>query len=77
MHLGCPEGLDCLRHYNCCHTLFDHLNSLWPCIGECISPTAVFNDVLFKIAVRSDRLSLLVSGLCDASVTAFNLRRTK
>ena len=42
-----------------------------------ISPTAILNDLLFKIAVRSNRLSILVSGLLDACVTAFNLRRTR
>ena len=74
--LGCHEGLDCLRHYNRCPTLLDHIRSLWPGASECISPTAIFNDVLFKIAVRSDRLCILVSGLLDAFVTAFDLRRT-
>ena len=43
--LGCPEGLDCLRHYNCCPTSLDHINSLWPGTSECISPTAIFNDL--------------------------------
>ena len=51
--LGCLEELDCLRHYNCCPILFDHLNSLWPGTNECIHPTA-------------DRLCTLVSGLLDA-----------
>ena len=74
--LGCHEGLDCLRHYNRCPTLLDHIRSLWPGASECISPTAIFNDVLFKIAVGSDRLCSLVAGLLDAFVTAFNLRRT-
>ena len=74
--LGCLEELDCLRHYNCCHILSDHLNSPWQGTKEYISPTAIFNDLLFKIAVRSDRLCILVAGLLDAFVTAFNLRRT-
>ena len=60
--LGCLEELDCLRHYICCPILFYHLNSLWPGTNECISPTAIFNDLLIKIAVRSDRLCILVSG---------------
>ena len=50
--------------------------TLWPGANECISPTAILNDLLFKIVVRSDRLCILVSGLLDACVTAFNLRRT-
>ena len=47
--LGCPEGLVCgiVR----CGTLFDHLRSLWPGNGECITPTTIFNDLLLKIAV--------------------------
>ena len=44
--------------------------------GECISPTSIFNDLLFKNAVLSDRLCILMAGLSDAFVTAFNLRRT-
>ena len=74
--LGCPEKSDFLRHYNCCPILFDHLNSLWPGTDECISPTAILNDLLFIIAVRSDRLCILVSGLLDALSSPFNLRRT-
>ena len=74
--LVCPEGLDCSRHYNCSPTFSDHFRSLWPGTGECISPTAIVHDLLFKIAVGSDRLCILVSGLLDAFVTAFNLRRT-
>ena len=50
--LGCPEGLDCLRHCDLCRTLFDHLRSLWPGNDECIAPTTIFNDLFFKIAVR-------------------------
>ena len=36
---------------------------------------AIFNELLFKIADRNHRLCILVSGLLDAFVTAFNLRR--
>ena len=50
--------------------LFESLCSLWPGTGENRSPTVVFNDLLFKIAVRSDRLCILVGGLLDAFVTA-------
>ena len=50
--------------------------SLWPGTGGCISPTTIFNDLLFKVAIRRDRPCILVSGLLDAFVTAFNLRRT-
>ena len=49
---------------------------IWPGIRECISSTALFNDFLFKIAIRSDKLSILVSGLFDAFVTACYMRRT-
>ena len=38
--------------------------------------TAILNDLLFKIAVRSDRLCILVARLRDAFVTAYNLQRT-
>ena len=76
LRIACNGLFDFLRHYNCCPILFYHLNSLWPGTNECISPTAIFNDLLIKIAVRSDRLCILVSGLLDAFVTAFNLRRT-
>ena len=80
-HPGCILGalkdlIDC-GIFNCCPTLFDHLNSLLPCTSECISPTAIINDLLFKIAVRSDRLCILVSGLLEAFVAvAFNWRRS-
>ena len=74
--LDCHEGFDCSRHYNRCPTLFDYFRSLWPGICECISPTAIFNELLFKLSVRSDRLCILVAGLLDAFVTALNLRRT-
>ena len=67
-----PKEPDCLRHHNDCPVLFDHLNSLWPGTGECISPTAILHD-LSQIAVRSDRLCILLSGLVDAFVTAFNV----
>ena len=75
--LECHDGLDCTQHYNRCSALVDSLCSLWPGAGECISPTAIFNKFLFKIAVRSSRLCILVAGLLDAFVTAFNLQRTK
>ena len=75
--LRCPEGLDCLGHYTCCappcSTIFV-LSGLAPL--ECISLTGIFNDLLFKIAVRSDRLFILVSGFLDAFFTALDLRRT-
>ena len=74
--LGCHEGLGCVRHYNRCPTIFESLCPLWPGTGECISPTPIFNELLFKIAVRSDRLCILVTGLLDAFVTAKNLLRT-
>ena len=74
--LGCHEELDCSRHYNRCPILFESSCSLWPCTGECISPTAIFNDLLFKSAVRSDRLCILVAGLLDAFVTTYRLLRT-
>ena len=74
--LGCHEGLDCLRQYNRCPSLFESSCSLWPGTGECISPAAIFNDLLSKVSVRSDRLCILVAGLLVAVVTAFNLRRT-
>ena len=32
--------------------------------------------MVFKFAVRSDRLCILVAGLLDAFVTAYNLQRT-
>ena len=70
------EGIDCMRHRNRCPTLFESLCSSWPGTGECISLTAISNDLLFKIAVRSDRLYILVAGLVDAFVTALSLRRT-
>ena len=41
-----------------------------------MSPTAIFNELLFKLAVRSDRLCMLVAGLFDAFGTAYNLQRT-
>ena len=44
---------------------------------ESISRASIFNDLLFKIAVRSERLCILVTGLLDAFVTASNLRRIK
>ena len=44
--VGCHEGLDCIRHYNRCPTLFASLCSLWPSTCECISPTDIFIDLL-------------------------------
>ena len=75
MPFGVPRGVDCIRHYNRCHTLFESLYSLWPGTGECISPTVIFDDLLFKFAIRSDRLCVLVAGLLDAFVTAHNVQR--
>ena len=72
----CHEELDCIRHYNRCPTLFDSLCSLWLGTGECISLTFIFDDLLFKFAIRSDRLRILVTGLRDAFVTAHNVQRT-
>ena len=43
---------------------------------ECMSPTAIFVELRFKIAVRSDRLCILVAGLLDAFVTAETFQRT-
>ena len=74
--LACLEELDCLRHYDCCPILFDHLSSLWPGTNVCFSLTAIFNDTLFKIAVRGDRLCTLVTGLPDGFVSVCNQRRT-
>ena len=74
--LGCGEGQDCLRHNNQCPTLLRSLFAIWLGTGDCIFPTAIFNDMLFNIAVRNDRLCTLVSGLFDAFVTVFNLWRT-
>ena len=75
--LGCSEGFDCLRHYNECPTLFRSLLAIWSGTTECISPTVVLSHLLFKTATQSDRLCILVSGLVDNFVTAFNLRRTR
>ena len=70
--LGCSEELDCLRHLHLCSFLFHHLHSLLSGTGECIPPKAIFRLKKEQIAVRSDRLCILVSGLVDAFVTAFN-----
>ena len=40
------------------------------------SPTAIFDELLFKIAVRGDRICIMVAGLLDAFVTSYNLQRT-
>ena len=47
-------------------------HSQWSGTGECIPPKAIFRLKKEQIAVRSDRLCILVSGLVDAFVTAFN-----
>ena len=60
-------GLDCIRHYNQCPTLFEFFRSLWPGTGECISPTAIFNELLFKIAVQSGFASLVLGFLMRSS----------
>ena len=73
--LGCFEEPDSLRYYNRCPNLFDHIRSIWPSARECISPTAIFNDLLFKTAVHSDRLCILVAGLLESFVTAFQLAK--
>ena len=69
-------ALDRIRYYSRCPALFDSLRSLWYNTSECVSPSATFNDLLFKIAVRSDMLCILVAGLLDAFVTAYNLQGT-
>ena len=74
--LGCSEGLDCSRHYNQCPTLFRSLLAIWPGTGDCISPTAIFNDLLFKIAVRSEQAVHSRVWFIRCLVTAFNLQRT-
>ena len=74
--LGCSEGPDCSRHCNQCLTLFRSLLAILPGTSECISPTAMLNNLLLHIGIRSDRLCILVSSLLDVFVTAFHLRRT-
>ena len=63
--LGCTEGQYCLRHYNACPVRLNHLNSLWPAVAESMGRTAIFTDLLFKIAARGERLCILVAGLLD------------
>ena len=58
-----------------CLLFHNHPRSFWPGLAHGIRPGAKFNDLLFKIAVRSSRLCILVSGLLGASVTTFNLYR--
>ena len=70
------DGLDCIRHYYRCPALFESLRSLWLGTSECIAPTAMFNELLFKVAVRSDRSCILVAGLFNAFVTAHSLQGT-
>ena len=65
-----------MRHYNTCPALFDHFNPFWLGVAERIGCTDIFTDLLFRIAVRSERLCILVAGLLDTFVTAFNLQRT-
>ena len=65
------EGQDCSRHYSQCPSLFRFLLAIWPGTGECISPTAISNDLVFKIAIPSDMLCIVVSGLFGAFVAAF------
>ena len=60
--LGCTEEQDCLRHFNACPVRFDHLNSLWPRVAESTERTVIFTDLWFKIAVRSEKLCILVGG---------------
>ena len=74
--LGCTEAQDCLRHHNACPVLFKHLNPFSPGVAETIGRTAIFTDLLFNIAVRGERLCILVARLLDAIVTVFNLQRT-
>ena len=38
-----------LLHYNQCPTLFRSILVIWLGAVECISPTAVFNDLLIKL----------------------------
>ena len=73
--LGCHGGLDCFRHYKQCpHVVSPHLFALARHQRVYIT-TAIFNGLLFKIAVRSDRLCILVAGLLDAFVAAFQLMK--
>ena len=71
--LGCHDGLDCIRHHNRCSAPFESICSLWPGTGECIAPTALFNELLFKLAVGSDKVCILVAVLLDALCPAYNL----
>ena len=41
-----------------------------------ISPSAILNDLLFKIAIRSDRLCIPLSWFVQAFAAAFNMQRT-
>ena len=72
--LECHDGLHCIRQYNRCPSLIESLCSLGP---ECISPAAIFNDLPFKIAVRSDWLCIHVAVLHDAFVTAYTLQTNR
>ena len=64
------DGLDCIRHYNRCPALFESLRSLWLGTSGCIAPTPIFNELLFKVAVRSDRLCIywLLDSLTPSSL---------
>ena len=73
--LGCHEGLDCIRHYNQCHTLFESLCALWPGTGEMHFPYCYLQRAAIQNC-RSDWLCILVGGLLDAFVTAYDLQRT-
>ena len=70
--LGCHEGLRYIRHYNRCPTFsIPYVPcGLTPTNARC--PRRFSNDLLFKIAVRSDRLCILVAVLLDAFATAPN-----
>ena len=68
-------GLDCLRHYSRCPTLFDYFLALWPGTGACISPTAASMIYCSKLPFEA-KLCTLVAVFLDAFVTVFNFRRT-
>ena len=44
--------------------------------SERVSPTAILKNLLLHIGIRSDRLCIFLSGLLNAFVTEFHLRRT-
>ena len=45
-------------------------------VADSMGRTAIFTDLLFKIAARGERLCILVARLLDAFVTVFNLLKT-